>query len=130
MPKGVSLSALGNKLPPESVSFVIDLNLIILNGMPFLPGRIWIKKTGRPNLKSTKPPMKIRTGDKSNKPNNETNISNILFKSSSFLLSHSDVFPTLVSILFLPEADRQVCTNHDFLLLGRDLLVLWLYPSQ
>src|SRR5688500_17689690 len=45
LPNGVSLSESGNKLPVQSRSSVIVLNLNLTIGLPWSPGRVWRKST-------------------------------------------------------------------------------------
>src|SRR5690554_2347422 len=79
LPKGVMRCSSGSGLPCLSVASSIVRNLIISNGLPFRPGRVWRKNTGAPSLRQIKRATKAKTGASNKSPSPPATISNNLF---------------------------------------------------
>ena len=52
-PNGVRRTASGSNSPSVPRSLVMLRNFTILKGLPCMPGRTWVKKTGLPSLRRT-----------------------------------------------------------------------------
>ena len=66
----------GSGLPSLSTASRMERNLIILNGLPSLPGRSWVKNTGAPKFLRMRYARIKNTGERKISPEAEAMMSN------------------------------------------------------